>query len=77
VRWARLIEGDYHQHSLEPYDCMFLFPDKRISPALQQKLLEEAGGAKLIVQGHVWQPTFFERERTHEINGTVFHEYRL
>jgi len=77
VKSSRLLEGDYHQHKLDLYDTIFMFPDKKFSAGLQDKLLKEAKGSKLIVQGHIYQPTFFDKHKTHEINGTLFHEFRL
>ncbi|RMF06991.1 hypothetical protein D6764_00875 [Candidatus Woesearchaeota archaeon] len=77
VSRARLLHGDYHEHSFEPYDVFFIFPDQKFSPKLQEKLLKEASGARLLVHNSVYQPALFEKVAEHDINGTLFHEYRI
>lgn len=77
VKNARLLKGNYNDFDFRHYDTFFSHPDKKMEAKLLFKLLNEAKGSKLFVHGNVYLPDQLEAHSTHEINGTVYHEFRL
>lgn len=74
---VRFVQGDYHQHKLNNYDVLFMHPDQKLKGGMVDKLIKECDGSKLLVHGNIFLPTQFESKTTHEINGTIYHEFQL
>lgn len=70
---ARLLQGDYHEHSLKKYDVIFYHPDG-LNHKLELKLMDELKG-KLILYGPHDHPTSLQREMSfiaHTTPVTIF-----
>ena len=60
---AEFIHKNYHDIDWSKHDFVFIFPDKRFSPALEKKLREELKG-KLFVYNNVYLPYFLKKGKT-------------
>ena len=72
---ANLIQGNFFHHSLRDFDLVFINPDQPLDRGLEQKLFRELNGL-LVVEGHHYHPTMFQKAGEVQIRGTPFSLYR-
>jgi hypothetical protein len=71
---VRLLKDDFMKHGMQPYDLVYVSPDKPFFRSLDRKLQKELQG-KLIVHGYEFHPGALQLEREWIINGDKFCVY--
>ncbi len=71
---VQLLKDDFMKHNMQPYDLVYVSPDKPFFRGLERKLQKELQG-KVIVHGYEFQPTALQLEREWIINGDKFCVY--
>lgn len=71
---VRLLKDDFMKHNMQPYDLVYVSPDKPFFRGLDRKIQKELKG-KLIVHGYEFHPTALQLEKEWIINGDKFCVY--
>lgn len=71
---AIFFNNDFHEHSISPFDAVFVYPGEPMYRGLEKKLLNELTG-KLIHCGHHFHPANLKKEDHCLVNGTLFTIY--
>lgn len=71
---ATFFNNDYYEHSISPFDVVFVYPDEPMHRGLEKKLLNELTG-KLIHCGQHFHPQNLNKESHILVNGTMITIY--
>lgn len=71
---VQLLKDDFMKHNMQPYDLVYVSPDKPFFRGLDRKIQKELQG-KLIVHGYEFHPTALQLEKEWIINGDKFCVY--
>ena len=66
---------DFFDHDFSQYSTLFLSPDTSLERGIEEKLLREMKGT-LIHHGHHFHPRHLKKEKSFEINGSLFTVYK-
>ena len=71
---AVFFNNDFYDHSVSPFDVVFLYPDEPMHRGMEKKLLNELTG-KLVHCGNHFHPQNLRKESRISVNGTLMTVY--